>query len=142
MFSIFCLWTWRFYVLVRGIYQKGSCYDGRTCCVSGVGSDRRRQAVKTAEEIVAEARKQSECLDAAMLEMLRQQAFEMVLSPQPDVQGIRVLVSLILKAKSQQLQESKVRKLLDDVADGKVTTVDEREDRLRDVFACAAADAQ
>lgn len=66
---------------------------------------RRTRAVETAKEIAAEAGKNPGRFDDATLDALKQQAFELAISPGADPRSVKHLFSLVLKARDQDIAE-------------------------------------
>jgi hypothetical protein len=68
-------------------------------------SRRRAVAVSTAEDIASEAEATPGRWDAAALDKLKQQAFEMAMQPGADPKAIKSFFTVIAKAKDQELKE-------------------------------------
>jgi hypothetical protein len=66
---------------------------------------RRTRAVETAKEIAAEAGKNPGRFDEATIDALKQQAFELAISPGADPRSVKNLFSLVLKARDQDIAE-------------------------------------
>lgn len=70
--------------------------------------NRRRRAVSTADEIAEEARKHPGQFDDATIDALKQQAFELAISPGANPKSVKQLFSLVLKARDQDLDEQQI----------------------------------
>lgn len=101
---------------------------------------RRRRAVSTSEEVAEDAAKSPGQFDAATIDRLKQMAFEMTLSPQPDARNVKNLFGLVLKARDQDLEarrvallEQKLKETEKVVGDEKLSA-QEKEARIKNVF--------
>lgn len=69
---------------------------------------RRRRAVRTAEEICDAVKKDPGRFDAATIDALKQQAFELAISPSADPRDVKALFSLVLKSRDQDVDEKEL----------------------------------
>lgn len=70
---------------------------------------KRRRAVETADSIADEmAKLPGKTWDQATLEMLKQKAFELTISPQAAPKDVKALLMLVLKADSQETDKAKL----------------------------------
>lgn len=70
---------------------------------------RRRRAVLTAEEIASEASNIPGRFDAATIDALKQQAFELAIRPNANPKDVHSLFSLVLKADEQTADRERLR---------------------------------
>lgn len=108
---------------------------------------RRHQARTVAEELAAEAVKHPGRFDQATIDALKQQAFELSISPNAKPKDVKALFSLVLKARDQDLNERKIAILerkaeqadaaASAVSDGKLSP-QEKERRLKQIFGIPA----
>jgi hypothetical protein len=66
---------------------------------------RRQRAVSTADAVAEEAASAPGKWDAATIDALKQQAFELAISPGADPKNVQRLFSLVLKSRDQELAE-------------------------------------
>lgn len=70
---------------------------------------RRRRAVTTADEVAEEAQSRPGQWDKATIDALKQQAFELSISPGANPGDVKKLFSLVLKARDQDLSEERIK---------------------------------
>jgi hypothetical protein len=66
---------------------------------------RRHRAVTTADQVAEEAAHSPGRFDAATIDALKQKAFELAINPGADPSAVKSLFALVLKARSQDLDE-------------------------------------
>lgn len=80
----------------------------QACCVPHL-LVRRRRAVSTANEVAEAAAQNPGQFDQATIDALKQQAFNLAISPNSNPKDVKALFSLVLKARGQDLDEEELR---------------------------------
>lgn len=104
---------------------------------------RRKRMAGTAEERAKEAEKNPAQFDKATLDALQQKAYELAESPTSSAKDVKAILSLLLKAKDQSLEERRLKILeaeaakaqqAKEVLENKELTEAQRAARMREVF--------
>jgi hypothetical protein len=69
---------------------------------------RRRRAVGAADSRVEEAERNPAQFDRATIDAIKQKAFELAESPQSDPKDVKAILTLVLKARDQDIEERRV----------------------------------
>ena len=69
---------------------------------------RRQQAVTTADEIAAEAKKKPGQFDAATIDAIKNKAFELSINPTAKAKDVKSLFMLLLKSRDQELKSKDI----------------------------------
>jgi hypothetical protein len=104
---------------------------------------RRMRAVRTADEVADQARKNPAQFTEATIDQLSQKAFELATSPNADPKDVKALFSLVLKSRDQDLVERRIKLLetkaaeADAIEHSATLTPEEKSRKIKAVFGLA-----
>lgn len=101
-------------------------------CCSAALLARRQKAVGLADEIAAEAAARPGEFDSATIDALKQKAFELAVNPNADPRDVKGLFTLVLKARSQEIDRRTI-----ELAEKKFADQQARNDQAREKLEAA-----